>query len=615
MTGVMTKKAYRKNIVPSLSINTSWVLLAVLLVLIAISWQVGVRHISQHASQSLSEDGSHRSVYTVLINRQNAAPTPGEVILDASGIAGGARLQLIKHVAYDSVEPAKVPERYPVLNETDKLGTAEMSFLVVKFLFGQFVYVTLAMIAMVLWVQSKIDDRPLRKQLKSRQSRIFLGLYCIAVIAAVKWHVSLTFFQLLAYGLFSTVVTVYMYRYIASGVPSFRPKIFLWASIVCSGAFLLFSDTVGIKEICVGALFVATALWLCELVTRGQYRQKDKLQALNKYDWRAIVFGCFLLLAWRDAISIQYIDSQAYQQMSALLRVVLMPVLWFPLAWAPILVFLLKALVENHKKKLETLNIYNEKLLKSIQERELQINLAYYDDLQRQEREAIEAERQNIYRDLHDGIGSRLVAAMYSLRSGRTTKAALENALLSCLTDIKRIMHADDLQDHRSIQDLFFDYCFTMDDLLSESGVTFEYKIPSEQEFYMLGKASGTLIKMSQEIVTNALKHSPARSIYVELILGDADLSVCVREYNYDFDSLDAFGQAKTISSGAGLGNLKLRALEIGAEFHYEQRSDQRTSRIDMKLFDPDLVYLPDKVHFDPERRRQFLISKIGDLS
>jgi signal transduction histidine kinase len=204
---------------------------------------------------------------------------------------------------------------------------------------------------------------------------------------------------------------------------------------------------------------------------------------------------------------------------------------------------------------------------------------------------------------------------MYSLRSGKTTKAALENALLSCLTDIKRIMHADDLQDHRSIQDLFFDYCFTMDDLLSESGVTFECKVPSEQDFYLLGKSSGTLIKMSQEIVTNALKHSPARSIFVELKLGESDLCLLIREFNYDFDATDAFGQAKTISSGAGLANLKLRAMEIGAEFHYEQRSDERRSWIEMKLFDPDLVYLPDKVNFEPERRRQFLISKIGDLS
>jgi signal transduction histidine kinase len=204
---------------------------------------------------------------------------------------------------------------------------------------------------------------------------------------------------------------------------------------------------------------------------------------------------------------------------------------------------------------------------------------------------------------------------MYSLRSGKTTKAALENALLACLSDIKRIMNADDLQDHRSVQDLFFDYCFTMDDLLSESGVTFAYKIPSEQDFYLIGKAGEVLIKMSQEIVTNALKHSPARSIFVELKLTDEELTVFIQESSYDFESTDAFGQAKKISSGAGLSNLKLRALEIGVEFSYEQLSDERRSCIAMKLIDQDTVFLSDKIFSATDRRRQFLITQIGELS
>jgi signal transduction histidine kinase len=611
----MKKKATRKSLIPSLPVNIFWMWGGVLLALIAISWHLSARHLSDYATQPSAVQDVNRFLYTVVVNRHSADPAPGTVVLEASDISGGGRLELLRQSSSGAMSQVDSLGRYPLLTTTDKRGLAEMVFSSVALLLGEFTYLLVTLVAVALWLRSKIDERTLQIQLKSRQSRIFLAIYCLTIVAVVNWHASFKSIQLLGYGFFSTVVIVYIYRYTASGVASLRPKIFLWSSMVIACVFLILSETFGIREVSVSVLFVATTLWLCELVTRGQYRNKDGRQALSKYDWRAIFWGCFLLLAWRDLVSMQYIDVRVYQELSVLSRVILIPALWFPLMLTPMLVFLLRSLVVQHQEKLATLDIYNEKLLKSIQERDLQINLSYYDDLQRQEKEAIEAERQNIYRDLHDGIGSRLVAAMYSLRSGKTTKAALENALLSCLTDIKRIMHADDLQDHRSIQDLFFDYCFTMDDLLSESGVTFEYKIPSEQEFYMLGKASGTLIKMSQEIVTNALKHSPARSLFVELQLSDADLSILVREFNYDFESTDAFGQAKTISSGAGLANLKLRALEIGAEFHYEQRSDERKSRIDMRLFDPDLVYLPDKVHFDPERRRQFLISKIGDLS
>lgn len=490
---------------------------------------------------------------------------------------------------------------------------AKLIFSAISFIWGELIFSTILIVGILLLLYSKIDGRALEAQLKSRLVRITLAFYFFSGIAIVSCPISFEPMRIFLLGFASVILLSDVYKYVASGVGTQRPKIFFAIGALAATVFLVSRDSVDMSDLSAVVLIIATAMFFCELVTRVQFHRHHAVPSFIKFDWVCVLYAGFVLLAWRDIIAQHYLRVQAYGESTA--HFLLTPTLWFPLIWIPVAIHLLNLVVQAHWNKIASLNAYNEKLLKSIQERELQINLAHYDDLRRQEQEATEAERQIIYRDLHDGIGSRLVAAMYSLRSGKTTKAALENALLACLGDIKRIMNADELQDHRSIQDLFFDYCFTMDDLLSESGVTFAYKIPSEQDFYLIGKAGEVLIKMSQEIVTNALKHSPARSIFVELKLNDEELTVFVQESSYDFESMDAFGQAKKISSGAGLSNLKLRALEIGVEFSYEQLSDERRSYIAMKLIDQDTVYLTDKIFSATDRRRQFLITQIGELS
>lgn len=537
-------------------------------------------------------------------------------ILAVNSVTGGKSLVLLRYSGAVDVEKHSFSRSTYVLELSNQSEEgAKLIFLAISLFFGELIFSIIFTVGVLLLLYSKIDGRSFGVQFKSRLVRITLAFYFFSGIAIVSWPTAFEPLKIFLLGFASVIVMSDVYKYVASGVGTSRPKIFFAIGGLAAAGFLASRSSVGMSDLSAAVLIIATAMFFCELVTRFYFHRHDAASPFTKFDWICALYAGFVLLAWRDIIAQHYSEVQAYGELDMPVHYLLAPTLWFPLVWIPVAIHLLNLAIQNHRNKITSLNAYNEKFLKSIQERELQINLAHYDDLRRQEQEATEAERQIIYRDLHDGIGSRLVAAMYSLRSGKTTKAALENALLACLSDIKRIMNADDLQDHRSVQDLFFDYCFTMDDLLSESGVTFAYKIPSEQDFYLIGKAGEVLIKMSQEIVTNALKHSPARSIFVELKLTDEELTVFIQESSYDFESTDAFGQAKKISSGAGLSNLKLRALEIGVEFSYEQLSDERRSCIAMKLIDQDTVFLPDKIFSATDRRRQFLITQIGELS
>ncbi len=451
--------------------------------------------------------------------------------------------------------------------------------------------------AVVLW---RMDGRPVWRLMQPRPVRVAVLLFVLTTVLMLDWPPVLAWMESMLVAALATWLLVVLLAYTAAGTISKRPSVALALAFVSMAGFAWLTRWSSMDVLVAAYLVAVTALWVAELLTRIEAAAKRRFQDLDRWDVLALAWLCVLSLAWWDFTSWRASSSSG---------------LLYPLVWLGVSLWLCERVVGFHRDKVAQLNAYNEQLLRSVQERELQLNLAHYDDLQRQEREATEAERQTIYRDLHDGIGSRLVAAMYSLRSGRTTKAALENTLMSCLTDIKRIMNEEDSQEPRSIQEMFFEYCFTMDDLLSESGVSFEYEVPHDREYFFLGKTSGALMKMTQEIVANALKHSPATSIYVKLGIDDDVLTVNVREYNYKFDGLDAFGKTKKISSGAGLSNLKMRAHDIGASFKYEQRSDERRSRIKISLLDPDTLYLADNFDLEPSRRRQFLISQIGELS
>jgi signal transduction histidine kinase len=539
-----------------------------------------------------------------------------KIIRAVKAAAGGRSLVLLQHSSEITFEKSGSPRNgYALKLMNQNEDGARLIASILGVFFGQLIFSTIFAVGMLFVVCSMIDGRPFRDQLKSRLVRITLAFYFFSSIAIVNWPVALGSMKIFLLGFGGVVVMSDVYKYVASGVGTNRPKIFFTVGSLVAVLFLMSRNSLDMHDLSAVMLIIATAMFICELATRAQFHYHELKLSFTKFDWVCALCGGFLLLAWRDIISQHYVDAQTYSELSMPVQTLLVPTFWFPFIWIPISIYLLRLVIQTHRTKIASLNAYSEKLLKSIQERELQINLAHYDDLRRQEQEATEAERQTIYRDLHDGIGSKLVAAMYSLRSGRTTKAALEKSLLSCLSDIKKIMNADELQDHRSVQDLFFDYCFTMDDLLSESGVTFAYKVPSEQDFYLIGEAGEVLIKMSQEIVTNSLKHSPARSIFVELKLSDEEITIFIQESSYDFESMDAFGQAKKISSGAGLSNLKLRALEIGVEFSYEQLSDERRSYIFMKLIDQDVICLSDGIFSTTNRRRQFLINQIGELS
>jgi len=82
------------------------------------------------------------------------------------------------------------------------------------------------------------------------------------------------------------------------------------------------------------------------------------------------------------------------------------------------------------------------------------------------------------------------------------------------------------------------------------------------------------LFRVIQELVTNAIKHSQSKEIFVQLISDNEGLNIFVEDYGIGFD------MQKLKSKGIGLKNLKMRIENIGGSYHYETSLGKGTSII-----------------------------------
>lgn len=218
---------------------------------------------------------------------------------------------------------------------------------------------------------------------------------------------------------------------------------------------------------------------------------------------------------------------------------------------------------------------------RTLQAQALEIHQLNAERLAREKREAADIERNLIHRDLHDGIGARLVASLFKFREGRLTPAQYEETLVSSLTDIKRIVQNDSEFVPVDIVEELFSRCIEIEDIFSSSAIEFTYDVPADTGLSMLNRAEGHIIYIFQEVISNFLKHSTAKTLHVKVSL-DNGFGLSIREANYpvDGDHSNINTLQQNLSSGRGLANIQARALAIGADLDIIQDATFRLTAL-----------------------------------
>lgn len=189
--------------------------------------------------------------------------------------------------------------------------------------------------------------------------------------------------------------------------------------------------------------------------------------------------------------------------------------------------------------------------------------------LRHQERRmAIDAERQSLLRDMHDGVGGTLTHLLLHTREGRLTHAEITEALQSAVDDLRNMASAIDAADE-PIDEALAMFGERMRIRLARSGIAFDWRCQLASPAPRLdARRLLSLYRLLQEGIANTLRHGQAARIALMVEPADGDrLLVTLSDDGVGFDPADAKGSP---GEGRGLANMRRRAAQIGGDLRIE---------------------------------------------
>ena len=194
----------------------------------------------------------------------------------------------------------------------------------------------------------------------------------------------------------------------------------------------------------------------------------------------------------------------------------------------------------------------------------------------RDRHEAIAAERSRILQDMHDGMGAHLITALRLARKGNADNQELAQYIEESLQDLRLIIDSLDLAEH-DLLPLLGNLRFRLEPHLQKLGVTLEWDVQPIPELpYLTPESALSILRIVQEAINNALKHSDSPVI----LLSIAPLSDCVRLCIADRGKGGPLQDPRPGSHG--LSNMRIRAARLGAKLSVH--SDAAGTRVVLDL-------------------------------
>jgi signal transduction histidine kinase len=229
----------------------------------------------------------------------------------------------------------------------------------------------------------------------------------------------------------------------------------------------------------------------------------------------------------------------------------------------PLLVIALgAALIDRFVRSLAEVEKTNSELETRIHERE-QLLKRNFDRLRESERvKASAQERQRIMQDMHDGLGSQLLSSLMLVERGAMTNDQVAQILRESIDDMRLAIDALAADDSDLLSALG-NMRFRMEPRLRAAGMELQWDARTlPEEVDIDPNAVLPVLRIAQEALTNAIKHSRARVVRVTLgVDRDGDSKLLSIRITDNGRGLAATGNI----AGRGLQNMKSRASRIAA--------------------------------------------------
>lgn len=170
---------------------------------------------------------------------------------------------------------------------------------------------------------------------------------------------------------------------------------------------------------------------------------------------------------------------------------------------------------------------------------------------------AVAGERERLMRDMHDGVGSQLITLQHALEKGALDGPRAAALVRECVDDLRLVIDSLDTA-ASSMNDALANLRFRLEPRLAVAGIASSWELLAP-DLRFTPDVVLQLLRILQEALTNALKHSSARHVRVSWRADAVTPHVHLQVQD------DGRGMALSASKGRGLGNMRLRAQRIGA--------------------------------------------------
>lgn len=181
---------------------------------------------------------------------------------------------------------------------------------------------------------------------------------------------------------------------------------------------------------------------------------------------------------------------------------------------------------------------------------------------------AVDAERQRLLRDMHDGVGGVLTHLLLDVRGNRLSAGEIEQGLQAAVDDLRNMASAIDAG-NEPIDEALAMFRERLAGRLARAGIAFDYRcdlatpVPSLDARRLL-----SLYRLLQEGVANSLRHAaPSRIELVAEAAGGGDIRIRLSD---DGAGFEPDGAAGSPGEGRGLVNMRRRAGQMGGDLAIE---------------------------------------------
>lgn len=193
-------------------------------------------------------------------------------------------------------------------------------------------------------------------------------------------------------------------------------------------------------------------------------------------------------------------------------------------------------------------------------EREAELTVQYARQEELARRETLVGERQRLMRDMHDGIGGQLMSLLFAARQKALGPDDLTQGLQATIDELRLIIDSLDTVGE-SLGSALASFRARIEPRLNAAGITIDWSNTLPDDLPELPpRTTLQVFRIVQEAITNAIKHSGARSLAVSIGLSDqsdAAIGITIADSGSGFDQRLAVG-------GRGLSSMEARAAAIG---------------------------------------------------